>query len=239
MKHQNTNLAVAATCLLALGSSISSSHAATLVSYEFLDNDVTQTTGTATGSDVSYGSFTGGGAGGTLGTSSASDSLYVRTSATGAAAADADTLAKAITLNNYATFTLTNTTGETVDLTNLTFDIYFTAGGTTNTYGLYVMSDAAAFTAGNELGSVVYDTTVSAAPATATQITTGLSGLADLATSDTIDFRIYFVDNIDSVDPIFRVDNITVNGDVAAVPEPSSTVLLGLGGLALILRRRK
>ncbi|WP_235203409.1 PEP-CTERM sorting domain-containing protein [Sulfuriroseicoccus oceanibius] len=28
-------------------------------------------------------------------------------------------------------------------------------------------------------------------------------------------------------------------GDVAAVPEPSSTALLGLGGLALILRRRK
>ena len=32
-------------------------------------------------------------------------------------------------------------------------------------------------------------------------------------------------------------DNITL--DVAAVPEPSSAALLGLGGLALILRRRK
>jgi hypothetical protein len=27
--------------------------------------------------------------------------------------------------------------------------------------------------------------------------------------------------------------------DIAAVPEPSTTALLGLGGLALILRRRK
>lgn len=33
------------------------------------------------------------------------------------------------------------------------------------------------------------------------------------------------------------VDNVTLNG--TAVPEPSSTALLGLGGLALILRRRK
>lgn len=33
--------------------------------------------------------------------------------------------------------------------------------------------------------------------------------------------------------------NITLNLTTAAVPEPSSTALLGLGGLALILRRRK
>ena len=32
---------------------------------------------------------------------------------------------------------------------------------------------------------------------------------------------------------------VTLNGTVEAVPEPSTTALLGLGGLALILRRRK
>jgi hypothetical protein len=31
----------------------------------------------------------------------------------------------------------------------------------------------------------------------------------------------------------------TLNGDTSAVPEPTTTALLGLGGLALILRRRK
>lgn len=35
------------------------------------------------------------------------------------------------------------------------------------------------------------------------------------------------------------LNQLTLNGNVAAVPEPSSTALLGLGGLALILRRRK
>lgn len=33
--------------------------------------------------------------------------------------------------------------------------------------------------------------------------------------------------------------NFAINGDIVAVPEPSSTALLGLGGLALFLRRRK
>ena len=35
------------------------------------------------------------------------------------------------------------------------------------------------------------------------------------------------------------LDALTLNGDITAVPEPSSAALLGLGGLALILRRRK
>ncbi len=34
-------------------------------------------------------------------------------------------------------------------------------------------------------------------------------------------------------------DEVAFSGSVVAVPEPSSTALLGLGGLALILRRRK
>jgi hypothetical protein len=35
------------------------------------------------------------------------------------------------------------------------------------------------------------------------------------------------------------IDDVTLSVTAAAVPEPSTTALLGLGGLALILRRRK
>ena len=36
-----------------------------------------------------------------------------------------------------------------------------------------------------------------------------------------------------------RTSNFAFGGEVVAIPEPSATALLGLGGLALILRRRK
>ena len=35
------------------------------------------------------------------------------------------------------------------------------------------------------------------------------------------------------------LDSFSLEGDITPVPEPSTTALLGLGGLALILRRRK
>lgn len=43
---------------------------------------------------------------------------------------------------------------------------------------------------------------------------------------------------IDSIDLVSSFTTVGVSGTVA-IPEPSSTALLGLGGLALILRRRK
>ena len=55
-------------------------------------------------------------------------------------------------------------------------------------------------------------------------------------TADTIQSTLVFVEtsgNTNSANP--AIDNVSVN----EVPEPSSAALLGLGGLALILRRRK
>lgn len=42
-----------------------------------------------------------------------------------------------------------------------------------------------------------------------------------------------------SINGQIAIDTISLDHTVTAVPEPSSTTLLGLGGLALILRRRK
>lgn len=42
-----------------------------------------------------------------------------------------------------------------------------------------------------------------------------------------------------SISNIFRLDDIRIDGDVNAIPEPSATTLLGLASCAFILRRRK
>ncbi len=56
--------------------------------------------------------------------------------------------------------------------------------------------------------------------------------------TDTAKFR--FVDIASAgADVRVYVDNVTITGTPDFVPEPSTTALLGLGGLALILRRRK
>ena len=48
---------------------------------------------------------------------------------------------------------------------------------------------------------------------------------------------IRFIDDNDSGGGGYHIDNLVIEADI--VPEPSSTALLGLGGLMLILRRRK
>lgn len=47
------------------------------------------------------------------------------------------------------------------------------------------------------------------------------------------------IDDLDGLAGNVRMNDLVVNGTITAVPEPSSTALLGLGGLALIMRRRK
>jgi hypothetical protein len=66
------------------------------------------------------------------------------------------------------------------------------------------------------------------------------SGEFDNNTSDTIDFT---SDNALAANESFTISrdsgSFSIEGfNVTVVPEPSSTILLGLGGLALILRRR-
>jgi hypothetical protein len=58
----------------------------------------------------------------------------------------------------------------------------------------------------------------------------------ELADSD-ISAELYVVMASDDDNRGYKLDNVLFTG--TAVPEPSSAALLGLGGLALILRRRK
>ena len=66
-----------------------------------------------------------------------------------------------------------------------------------------------------------------------------LSGLPTTKNQGDIEFRIQtFSSSIDG-GSINAFQNFAINGDVVAVPEPSSAALCGIGTLAFIMRRRK
>ena len=61
-------------------------------------------------------------------------------------------------------------------------------------------------------------------------------GIAGVTTAADLDYYlIQFAQEEDGLAGTTSIDNFSIT----AVPEPSSTALLGLGGLALIMRRRK
>ncbi|MGA0899005.1 MAG: PEP-CTERM sorting domain-containing protein [Luteolibacter sp.] len=203
--------------------------AAVLVSYEFTGASAAQTSGLATGSNVTFGAFTGGGS--SPGFSGSSESIFIRYSAT---AGTDNNLAEALANNAYATFTVTNSTADVYDLDALSFDFFWEPGGNGSERGaMYVMSDRSAYADGNELLSFAKEAT----DATTSNVLADLSSLSSLGAGSSIEFRLYFSDNANNTSPIFRVDNVTVNGTV--VPEPSSALLGGLGALLLLRRRRQ
>ena len=66
-----------------------------------------------------------------------------------------------------------------------------------------------------------------------------LSSLASLDSSETYDV-VFTVNVADSGGAHYgAIDNIVLEGDITLAPEPSSVALLGLGGLGLMLRRRR
>lgn len=216
------------------------SHAAVIVNYTFLDLNVSQTSGVATGSDVTLGSFTGasGASAPYQGFSSTTDTIFVRENATGNLDVDGDTLTEALTNNAYAGFTLTNTTGSSINLESLTYNIWFTTPVSTTTYQIAVLTDAAgSFDAGDMLETKTF--LGSSAPTSAgSQLlqTNNISSLGVLANGASMQFRLYFMDDGDTASAIFRVDDLTVNGTL--IPEPSA-VLLGSLGMMLLFRRRR
>ncbi len=72
-------------------------------------------------------------------------------------------------------------------------------------------------------------------PVTSSTLTTEFADYDVVGTVDTASSDIVLY--IETNGPQVLIDNVRL--DLVQVPEPSSTALLGLGGLALILRRRK
>ena len=130
--------------------------------------------------------------------------------------------------DDYYSFSITPGASAELDFTQFTFDIYKVSGGASVTGRLYSSIDA--FTA--ELGNG----TISALTTWETK-TIDLSGLAPVTAAT--EFRLYLETGGTFGPNGVKLDNLTLDGDVTVVPEPSTTALLGLGGLALILRRRQ
>ncbi|MFC5051552.1 PEP-CTERM sorting domain-containing protein [Rubritalea spongiae] len=119
------------------------------------------------------------------------------------------------------------TAGQALNITNLSLDVYsFENTKNTVRYAFYVD--------GVQSGSTVdpaNDVTVNYNHA----FTPG-ENLSGLSNGDSFVFKFGMRDNTSGS---MTADNFILSGEVVAVPEPSSTALLGLGGIAVILRRRR
>ena len=121
------------------------------------------------------------------------------------------------------------------ELTTMTFDYYTTfATGSSSLYMSYRLYNAdGSIISTTGLGVVVASATN---PISSDEITVDLSSIT---LSEGQGVRFYFDGNDDQPGSgQHRFDNIVVNGN-SVVPEPSSLAMLGLGGLAIVSRRRR
>ena len=154
-------------------------------------------------------------------------SLYPNSASVGAGG----TPAAAVANGSYHFFTLSVASGA-LDLSDIS--LWATKGGA-GTRGFVLQSSADNYTT-DILSASVPSANGTSAGGTANFYNPTLSGaIYDNLTS--ITFRIYvFTDNSGRS---VNFDDITVNGDLAAVPEPSSLALASLLAVATLLRKRR
>ena len=132
--------------------------------------------------------------------------------------------------------------GTTIDLTQLTFDAGFdqkiiTANATVDPTWTLSIDNGGTGTPTSGISTDIADNTIAFVEDSFVVNLTGLTGLSNT----TVNFSFAFTSDPQLNNTLNRahtLDDVVLTGTVA-VPEPSSAALLGLGGLALIMRRRK
>ena len=140
---------------------------------------------------------------------------------------------------NILQFTVTVDDTTTIDLSTLAFDYGYVnpvaPNDVTPFWNLSLTSGSADALSGGVGTVATGDTSFHASPESLNL--SGLTNLTDTSVTFTYSFTTTEGRNNNSFNRIHTMDNIVLSG--AVVPEPSSAALLGLGGLALLMRRRK
>jgi hypothetical protein len=139
--------------------------------------------------------------------------------------------ASAVTTGTYWGFTVQPNTGFRMNFTNLTFDAARGGGSTPRTWYLY--SSAGGFTSGNAIATA----DVLTQRPTLSPFTVDLSGAMFQGLTGPLEFRMYV--STPGNGQSLEFDNVTFNGTVVAIPEPTCTLALAAaaGGLWRLRRR--
>ncbi len=151
------------------------------------------------------------------------------------------TLSTSLANNYYYSINITPTAGSSIDFASATFATF----GENDLRTYYLFSSIGGFTAGNEIGSFAQPSTTVSAAGTPNLIS--LAGTAFDNVTTATEFRLYVTNTASAntfEDSGFRqpsagADFVSFAGEVTAVPEPGTYVLLGLGVLSIALVRRR
>lgn len=211
--------------------SVASSHAAILARYEFTgsslastDEDTSNVTSTA--SNLSNGA-------GLTSINSATGNPAPGRSMLGSET-DANDETGAVTANDYIQFTLTPASGYQLSLTNFSLD--FGSSYNSQPRGFAVRSSLDGFT------GTIYNLSLpsnSDSTSAVFNYSTALVGAQYQNVTTPVTFRIYGFDNATGTTNYLRFDNITLQGTVGAIPEPSGMLFLGAAVFPLLLTRTR
>jgi len=211
------------------------SYAAVLAEYAFTGGSASATNADA---NVTANDFTvGAGISGLAGFSGTSNSAFARTTGTTGSTLS---FATAFANDDFFSVIIGANSGYYMDLDSFTFDYGYTStvdqSGDLRYYVTTSVDNHAAFLNFDTVTSVSINNPTPTYPLSNN---TDLSAFNYVWDGSDIEFRIYLSDQYNLGDVIHRIDNVILNGTISVVPEPSSVALLGLGGLALMLRRKR